>query len=192
VPTTSLGRLVTVCFRAAPAGQPFTTLSQSDTSLRLRPLQPRGPLPFGGERVSCESTVGQWSTNVVSSEGGVLELAAPDWVSRSSTRRWRRTPLDEPVGVRAGAGTWAGRLQDVSMQGAAVLVERAAGLRQGDSVIIDVGGGAIRATVRSVRPHPQRLLVVVGVSYERLEPAALRFVAAAVYGRASGQERVRR
>lgn len=180
----AVGRFVTVRFKAAPSGLGFELVGQEAAALRLRPLLSTGALPFDGERVECRSSAGRWTTTVLSTRGGLLELVPPRWLARSAQRRWRRVPFDHAVEVRAGERAWAARLQDVSMKGAALLIERSAGVRPGDAVSIGVPGGSIDATVRSVRHHPQRLLVVAGVAYDRLEPAALRFVAAAVAGRA--------
>jgi hypothetical protein len=181
----AVGRFVTIVFKDAPSGLAFQLLDHDEQAIRLRPLRASGALPFGGERVSCRSSAGQWTTTVVSAVPGLVELSAPRWLSRPAQRRWRRIPLDASVTVVAGGSEWAGRLQDVSMQGAAVLLERSAQVRQGDTVALNVPGGTIRATVRSVRPR-QRLLVVVGVSYERLEPAAIPWVAGVVAGRPGG------
>ena len=180
----AVGRFVTVHFKAAPSGLGFEVVEQAGPSLRLKPLLSRGALPFAGERVECRSSAGQWTTTVRSTGDGLLEVAPPRWLSRPAQRRWRRVPVGHAVAVHRGERTWAARLQDVSMKGAAVLLERSAGVRPGDALTIDVPGGSIQATVRSVRHHAQRLLVVAGVAYDRLEPAALRFVAAAVAGRA--------
>ena len=187
VAQTALGPFVTVHFRDAPAaGAGFALVREQGGSLYLEPLGPRSTMPFVGERVHCRSATGQWTTTALSTTGGILELAAPRWLSRSSMRRGRRVVVEAPVEVRVGDETsWAGRLRDVSMKGAAVLVERAADLKPGDTVAIRLGGGAIQATVRSVR-HFERLLVVVGLSFDRLEAPALRWVAAAVAGRAPG------
>lgn len=182
----AIGRFVTVTFRAAPSGLSFELVHHDHARLRLRPLLSTGALPFGGEKVSCRSSAGQWTTTVLSAADGMLELSAPRWLSRPAQRRWRRVPLDQPVRVVVGERAWAARLQDVSMKGAAVLLERSAGVRPGDVLVLEVPAGSIRATVRSVRHHSQRLLVVVGVAYDRLEPAALRWVAAAVSGRVGG------
>lgn len=179
----AVGRFVTVSFKAAPSGLGFELVEHAGSSLRLKPLYSRGALPFEGERVECRSSAGQWTTTVRSTRDGLLELAPPRWLERPAQRRWRRVPVDHAVAVHLGERTWAARLQDVSMKGAAVLLERSAGVRPGDALTIDVPGGSIQATIRSVRHHSQRLLVVAGVAYDRLEPAALRFVAAAVSGR---------
>lgn len=178
----ALGRFVTITFRDAPRGLPFALAGEAPGSIRLDPLHARGQLPFVGERVHCRSTVGEWTTTVLSTSDGVLVLAAPRWLARAARRRGRRVTLDAPVTVDAAGEQWAGRLRDLSMKGAAVLVERGARVRPGDTVRIDVEGGTIQATVRSVRPH-QRLLVVLGVSFDRLEATALRWVAATVTGR---------
>lgn len=180
----AIGRFVTVHFEAAPAGIGFELVEQSGSSLVLRPLFSRGARPFQGERVECRSSAGTWATIVRSTGDGMVEIAPPRWLSRPAQRRWRRVPVDRAVAVHLGERTWAARLQDVSMKGAAVLLERAAGIRKGDALTIDVPGGSIQATVRSVRHHAQRLLVVAGVAYDRLDPAALRFVAASVAGTA--------
>lgn len=185
--TPAIGRFVTVSFRGAPSGLVFELLGQVGSTLRLKPLLASGALPFDGERVDCQSSIGRWTTTTLSSRDGVLELAAPTWLARVAQRRSRRIALDEAVNVHAGERDWAGRLSDVSMKGAAVVLERSAGVRPGDPLRLDVGGGSIQATVRSVRPDTQRRLhVVLGVAFDRLEPAALRWVAGAVAGRRPG------
>lgn len=179
----AVGRFVTVVFRAAPAGLAFELVDHDEHRLHLRPLLSTAAVPFEGERVSCRSSAGQWSTTVLSVGDGLLELSAPRWLSRPAQRRHRRVPVDQAVTVVAGDRRWAARLQDVSMQGAAVLLERSAGARQGDALTLEVPGGAIKATVRSVRHHSQRLLVVAGLAFDRLEPGAVRWVAGVVSGR---------
>lgn len=180
----ALGRFVTVTFRDAPRGLPFALAGEEAGSLRLDPLHPRGPLPFVGERVHCRSTAGEWTSTVLVVRDGGLVLAAPRWLARAARRRGRRVAVEVPVTVDAAGERWAGRLQDVSMKGAAVLVERGARVRPGDTVRLELAGGAIQATVRSVRPH-RRLLVVLGLSFDRLEAAALHWVASTVAGRES-------
>ncbi len=178
-----VGRFVTIVFRDAPSGLAFELLEHDEHRLRLRPLLLTGALPFRGEKVTCRSSAGQWSTTVLSAADGTLELSAPRWLSRPVQRSWRRVPLDQSVTVGVSGRAWAGRLQDVSMKGAAILLERTAAVRAGDRLELEVPGGTIQASVRSVRSHPQRLLVVVGVVYDRIDPVALRWVAAAVGGR---------
>lgn len=179
----SIGRHVTVAFDGAPDGEAYVAVRQDDRSLVLHPVRQSGTHPRLGERVRCSSVAGEWATTVSSCRDGELELSLPRWLSRGVQRRWRRVLVACPVRVQIAGGEWAGRLQDVSVGGAAVMLERAADLRPGAAVSLALAGGTATATVRSVRAHAHPLLVVAGVSWNRLDPSAREWLVAEVAAR---------
>lgn len=171
-----LGRYVTVSFAAVPEGVSCSVLAEDERRLRLRPLTRLDPVPAPGEPVTCLGSLGRWTTTALACGAARLELATPRWRTRNPHRRWRRVALAAPVTLATPAGPFAGRLQDATRHGAAVLVERAVGLRVGDPVRVEVPGGGIEATVRSVRAHAHPLLVVLGLAFERPDRTALHWI----------------
>lgn len=172
----ALGRYVTVAFAALPGGVSCSVLEEDERRLHLQPLTRLDPTPVPGEQVTCLGNLGRWTTTAVASRRGRLELATPRWRTRSTHRRWPRVPLAAPVTLDVPIGPFAGRIEDATRHGAAVLVERAVGLRVGDAVRVEVPGGAIEATVRSVRAHAHPLLVVLGLAFERTDKVALHWL----------------
>jgi hypothetical protein len=157
---------------------PYVAVSQDARSLVLHLSQRSEIQPRLNERVTCVSVAGTWTTTVLACRDGAIELVVPDWLSRDAPRRWRRALVDHSISLSSNGEEWAGRLQDVSAGGAAVMVERRAAPREGDSVDVVLPVGVSRAVVCSVRPHAHPLLVVVGLSWRRLDPEAQSWIGA--------------
>ncbi|HUY30173.1 MAG TPA: PilZ domain-containing protein [Acidimicrobiales bacterium] len=177
-----LGRYVTVFGDESPAGVAYVAVGDARDSLVLRPVR-SGATPGDlapGAHVRCSSAAGEWSTTVRSTRAGTVELALPRWLAREARRRFPRVRTDESASIGVDGGTWAAKLLDVSVGGAAALVERGCGLREGQRIAVSIGDGESSATVRAVREHAHPMLVVVGVAWHLLDPPTRAWVAAQV------------
>lgn len=178
-----IGRYVTVVVDGSPEVISCVVAREDARKLVLEQVsrQPCELVP--GDKLTCTSLTGTWTTTVLSCRGEVIELAAPSWFERSARRRWRRVPATDAVALRitrsADGTVLSARLQDVSVGGASVLLERAPELVPGVTVEVELPTGRAVAEVRSVRSHSHRLLVVAGLAWTRLDPEARSFVAAA-------------
>ena len=178
-----IGRYVTVVVDGSPEVISCVVAREDPRKLVLEQVsrQPCELVP--GDKLTCTSLTGTWTTTVLSCRGEVIELAAPSWFERSARRRWRRVPATDAVALRitrpADGTVLSARLQDVSVGGASVLLERAPELVPGVTVEVELPTGRAVAEVRSVRSHSHRLLVVAGLAWTRLDPEARTFVATA-------------
>lgn len=148
------------------------------TTLVVAPVRASLELPSAGERVSCVSVAGWWTAVVVSSDDGVVVLDQPAWMRRPAQRFHRRVPLVVPVGVRVPGEdrSWPSQLVDLSLGGAAVLVESTLPDRAALRVECDLPQGRAQGVARSRRVHAHPGLVVVGVQWAGLDAKAQAWV----------------
>jgi hypothetical protein len=134
----------------------------------------RGALPAVGDEVHCWSDeAGQWSTRVREVRPGQLLLDRPAWLVRQQTRRSVRVESSVQVHVLVREQEVAGRLVDVSAEGAAMLVESSLAPATGAELSVQLPrGDQARAVVRSRRPHGHRLLRVVGLQWVQVDERA--------------------
>ncbi|HVC25954.1 MAG TPA: PilZ domain-containing protein [Acidimicrobiales bacterium] len=178
----AIGRHLTLRSDASPSGTACVIVGADSRSLTVKPMRPGPPPPHlhAGAEVRCTSMAGEWATTVRSVGDATIELAAPRWLSRAAHRRFARVRADQSTSLTLDGTSWAARLQDISLGGAAALVERAAELRPDQRVAVEINGGVATATVRSVRDHAHPLLVVAGLSWLRLDPDARSWIASHV------------
>ena len=181
-----IGRYVTVALATAGAGDVYHLVTIVDGSLRLRAARrPRQTLARGN-RVTCISVAGLWEATVVTVDGEDLTLHLPDWTARGLPRRHRRVPCEAKVELCLDTQRFAARLMDVSLGGAAILVEPFESLRPGQVVGIRLPSGEVSARVSSVRPHRHRGLRVVGLAWADLGPESAAWVGRQVAAASAG------
>lgn len=183
----TLGRYVTVACESSPDTTSCVVVDVGARRITLG-LQSLPTQPFvTGDKLTCSSLAGTWTTTVLAARGDVLEVVTPAWLGRAARRRWRRVEVEATVSLRVTrpvAGTTvAARLQEVSAGGASLLLERVPDLAQGAIVEVDLPRGQATAEVRSVRNHAHQLLVIVGIAWTRLDPQARTFLATTGTGR---------
>ncbi|GAB3591734.1 hypothetical protein GCM10027446_10610 [Angustibacter peucedani] len=147
-------------------------------------------LPGVGEQVHCWSDeAGGWTTTVREVRDGQLVLDRPAWLVRQQTRRSPRVEAAVAVRVQVRDQDVAGRLVDVSAEGAALLIEGTLAPMAGAEVQIALPrGDRVRAVVRSRRTHAHRLLRVVGLQWLDVDQRARDWLDRELH-RALGQRR---
>lgn len=121
-----------------------------------------------GELVQCTSDRGRWTARVRAVGDGVLELTVPRWLDRSAQRRHLRVQVEQQVWLHFNRETVAGRLLDLSLGGAAVVLERDGDVAPGLAIRCAAPPGDLWAAVTSVRSHEHPLLLVLGLSWKQL------------------------
>ncbi len=133
-----------------------------------------GALPAAGETVHCWSDeAGGWTSTVREVRPGALLLDRPPWLVRQAARRSVRVEAAVAVRVRVRELDVAGRLVDVSSDGAGLLIEGTLAPLTGAEVWVELPrGDRARAVVRSRRVHSHRLLRVVGLQWVDVDDRA--------------------
>ena len=161
-----LGRSALISFTTNPAGVPATLDLAADTSAYLTyTLQGAGSRPAVGEVVHLFSEAGQWSTRVRGVSPGALTLERPTWLSRRQERQAVRVSTSTRVTLFGPGGEVAGRIDDLSVTGAAIVVEARLAPPVGSQLTFRLPAGQCAGVVRSRRAHTHPLLRVVGTQW---------------------------
>jgi len=161
-----LGRTALISFTTNPAGVPATLEPDAGTAGYLTyTLQAAGSRPAVGEVVHLFSEAGQWSTRVRALSPTALVLEKPAWLSRRQERQAVRVSTSTRVTLLASGAEVAGRIDDLSVTGAAIVVEGQLAPPVGSQLTFRLPAGACHGVVRSRRPHAHPLLRVVGTQW---------------------------
>jgi hypothetical protein len=167
-----LGRTALISFTTNPAGVPATLeLGAGSPGYLTYTLQGGGSRPAVGEVVHLFSEAGQWSTRVRAMSPTALVLEKPAWLARRQERQAVRVSTSTRVGLVAAGSVVAGRIDDLSVTGAAIVVEAQLAPPVGSRITFRLPAGSCDGVVRSRRPHPHPLLRVVGTQWTGAEPA---------------------
>lgn len=184
-----MGRYVTVCPDASEVGDVYRTVAAVDGLLLMRAAQrPRQTLQRGA-RVQCVSVAGLWHALVEHVKEDEVSVRLPDWAARSARRKHRRVPSDVAVELHIDGKRFAGRLVDISLGGASMLMERLDSLHPGLVISVRLPPGDASAMVSSVRAHHHPSLRVVGVAWMSLDSRSAPWVGRQV---AAGASSIRR
>lgn len=168
-------------------GRSFDLVEVRGQTLIAEPVAGGGSLPAAGTTIRCRSSAGIWEAQVQRTEGERLHLALPAWTARATPRASVRVPMDlMPIECRVGSHSWAGRLLDLSVGGAGVVIERLAGQRTGARPALVLPGGQVQGVVVARRDHDHPLLVVMGIAFDQRDDAARRWIAGQVSARRFG------
>jgi hypothetical protein len=181
-------RYVGIRWAGAPVSLLFERVGTAAGGVRLAPSVPGDPMPPAGTEVDCELSTGGFRGRVRDSDGATIVVACPPWVLRPAQRASLRVETDIPVEVEHPGGRWSGRLVDLSVGGAAIVVERSLPLATGASIPVVLPAGRATATIRARRHHEHPLLVVLGVSWQQRDDAAQRWVLGEVASRRRRRE----
>jgi hypothetical protein len=161
-----LGRSALISFATNPAGVPATLDAGSESAGYLTYLLAApGSRPAVGEMVHLFSDAGQWSTRVRAVTPNALVLERPAWLARRQGRQSVRVSTSAQVLLMGAAGQVAGRIDDLSVTGAAIVLEAQLAPPVGSRVTFKLPVGPCHGVVRSRRPHPHPLLRVVGTQW---------------------------
>jgi PilZ domain-containing protein len=160
-----LGRSALISFTTNPAGVPATLDPDASPGYLTYALQGGGTRPGVGEVVHLFSEAGQWSTRVRAVTPGALVLERPAWLSRRQERQAVRVSASAQVTLQAGGARLAGRIDDLSVTGAAIVVEAQLAPPVGSRLTFRLPAGTCEGIVRSRRPHPHPLLRVLGTQW---------------------------
>ena len=161
-----LGRSALISFATNPAGVPATLDVGSDSVGFLTYLLPvGGSRPAVGETVHLFSEAGQWSTRVRAVTASTLVLERPAWLARRQERQSVRVSTSAQVTLFGAAGQVAGRIDDLSVTGAAIILEAQLAPPVGSRVTFNLPVGPCEGVVRSRRPHTHPLLRIVGAQW---------------------------
>src|SRR5580658_5364673 len=117
-------------FASSAQGEKCVTLSQDLRLVVLEHVFPGSPFPEIGEKVTCVSPVGEWTSTVTACRDGQISLAAPNWLGRSVPRRWPRVNMHSSATILIDGERWAGQLLNLSLGGGALMIERACKLER--------------------------------------------------------------
>ena len=161
-----LGRSALISFTTNPAGVPATLdlASQSTGYLTYLPVT-GGSRPAVGETVHLFSDAGQWSARVRAVTPTSVVLERPAWLARRQERQSVRVSTSAQVTFVGAAGEVAGRIDDLSVTGAAIVLEAELAPPVGSRVTFNLPVGPCVGVVRSRRPHGHPLLRVVGTQW---------------------------
>jgi hypothetical protein len=166
-----LGRSALISFTTNPAGVPATLDVDADSVSYLTYLLiGGGSRPAVGETVHLFSDAGQWSTRVRAVTAKNLVLERPAWLARRQERQSVRVSTSAQVTLVGAAGRVAGRIDDLSVTGAAIILEAGLAPPVGSRVTFDLPVGPCAGVVRSRRPHTHPLLRVVGAQWTESAP----------------------
>jgi len=161
-----LGQSALISFATNPAGVPATLDPGSQSAGYLTYLlATAGSRPAVGENVHLFSDAGQWSTRVRAVTPTTLVLERPAWLARRQERQSVRVSTSAQVTMLAPAGQIAGRIDDLSVTGAAIVLEAQLAPPVGSRVTFNLPVGPCQGVVRSRRPHTHPLLRVVGTQW---------------------------
>jgi len=160
-----LGRSALISFTTNPAGVPATLDVTGSPAYLTYALQGAGSRPAVGEVVHLFSEAGQWSTRVRAVSPGALVLERPAWLARRQERQAVRVTASARVTLLAGGGQVAGRIDDLSVTGAAIVVEAKLAPAVGSRVTFRLPVGACEGVIRSRRAHAHPLLRVLGAQW---------------------------
>jgi len=161
-----LGRSALISFTTNPAGAPATLDPGSQSSGYLTYLLPStGSRPSVGETVHLFSDAGQWSTRVRAVTPTTMVLERPAWLARRQERQSVRVSTSAQVTLLGSAGQVAGRIDELSVTGAAIVLEAQLAPPVGSRVTFNLPVGPCQGVVRSRRPHTHPLLRVVGTQW---------------------------
>ena len=176
-----LGRHVTMVTRAVPDGQAYRASMTTASQVVLRPVLPGRPLPDLHEQVQCVSGAGRWQGRVERIEApDHITLTLPEWVDREVRRGAVRVPVDFPVELKLAGGSAGGRLEDLSVTGGSLVVEAEVMPEPGSVIWLRTPGGEGTVMVCNHRPHPHRLLGIMGVTWEDTDAATRAWIATEV------------
>jgi hypothetical protein len=163
-----LGRSALISFTTNPAGVPATLDPDASPVYLTYSLQGVGTRPAVGEVVHLFSDAGQWSTRVRAVTPGTLVLERPAWLARRQERQAVRVSASAQVTLSSGGGRLAGRIDDLSVTGAGIVIEAQLAPAVGSRPTFSLPVGTCQGVVRSRRPHPHPLLRVLGVEWTGL------------------------
>ena len=176
-----LGRHVTLVARALPDGQAYRAVETTAEHVILQPVLPGRPLPEVNEEVECVSGAGRWHGRVeVVEPPDRIALSIPGWVSRHMHRGAVRIPVSHPIEVRTSLGTAGARLEDLSVTGAAIVLETDLCPEVDSLVWCRLPGGEGTALIRNLREHAHPLLSIAGISWADIDGGTRTWVAAQV------------
>ncbi len=175
-----LGQYVTVSRDDNDGGTVYVGVPHDDRTIRMHPVLPSDQSWRVGQPVWCTSVAGRWTSTIRAVDDGILQLQVPEWVKRAAQRRTARVRLEHPVWLHLDGDRLAGRLRDLSLGGAAVLLERRDGLTPGRNVRVTLPVGDTEATIRSARAHKHPLLRVLGISWTHLDRGCSTWVGTTV------------
>jgi hypothetical protein len=168
-------------------GRSFDLVEVRGQTLIAEPVGGSGPLPAAGTMLRCRSSAGIWEAQVQRVDGERLHLTLPAWTARSTPRASVRVPMELlPITCRIGGRSWAARLVDLSVGGAAVVIERLAGQRTGARPALLLPRGRVQCVVVTRRDHDHPLLVVLGIAFDQRDDDAKRWIADQVSARRFG------
>lgn len=159
-------------------GRQFQLVEVTSGAIVARPLDGRPEsVPRQGAVLRCRSSAGYWDARVRQVEGDQVLLDLPAWTRRPNPRAAVRVPVDHlPVVLHVGGHAWAARLLDVSVGGAAAVIERDRSVRPGTRVQLNWDRTGGTAVVVNRRDHAHKLLHVIGLQFDQLDDAARRRV----------------
>jgi hypothetical protein len=160
-----LGRSALISFRTNPAGVPATLDLTASPGYLSYSLQGGGSRPAVGEVVHLFSEAGQWSTRVRAVTPGALVLERPAWLARRQERQAVRVTASAQVTLLASGAPVAGRIDDLSVTGAAIVIEAQLAPPVGSRLTFRLPVGSCEGVVRSRRPHQHPLLRVLGAQW---------------------------
>jgi len=111
------------------------------------------------------SDAGQWSTRVRAVTPTTVVLERPAWLARRQERQSVRVSTSAQVTLLGSAGQVAGRIDDLSVTGAAIVLEAQVAPPVGSRVTFNLPVGPCQGVVGSRRPHTHPLLRVVGTQW---------------------------
>jgi hypothetical protein len=118
-----------------------------------------------GDVVHLFSEAGQWSTRVRAVSPAALVLERPAWLARRQERQAVRVSTSTHITLLASGGQVAGRIDDLSVTGAAIVMEAQLAPPVGSRLTFRLPAGCCEGVVRSRRPHHHPLLRVVGTQW---------------------------
>ena len=160
-----LGRSALISFTTNPAGVPATLDVTASPGYLTYALQGAGSRPAVGEVVHLFSEAGQWSNRVRAVSPGALVLERPAWLARRQERQAVRVTASARVTLLAGGAQVAGRIDDLSVTGAGIVVEAQLAPPVGSRVTFRLPTGSCEGVIRSRRPHTHPLLRVLGAQW---------------------------
>lgn len=161
----SVGRYLTVRRQGPRTSDAYLLVEQRSHDLVATPVLPGRTLPAPGEQVVCASAAGQWDARVRTSDGETVVLSLPEWVRRSRHRHALRVPIDAVTTLSLGHTTWWARLADISVTGAALVMEKGTPADVGLTLGCVLPQGNTHVEVRAVRAAEHPMLQVVGATW---------------------------
>ncbi len=161
-PREVLGSFITVQTVSTPRGFVCKGSMSTDGILRLVPMVANIGFPLNGEYITCVSAAGRWDSVVADATDDHFDIQVPEWVYRAYLRSGIRVSVAADVHVNVADQSLTGSLVDVSTQGLAVLLPKAAPFEVGNPVTVQLPAGPVPAIIRTVRPDGSDDKVIVG------------------------------